>query len=109
MASLTVYLLNVSNLRCVDRHLGYMKKLRSKPLPSSPFTTATDVCVLPVPGGPWMRLTRLVSAASSALRCDGFSERVMGSTEQGLTLVHFSAQPELLLTQNTPQTAPVPP
>jgi hypothetical protein len=56
-----------------------------------------------------MRLTRLVSAASSALRCDGFSERVMGSTEQGLTLVHFSAQPELLLTQNTPQTAPVPP
>jgi hypothetical protein len=33
VGNLTVYLLENSNLSCVDRHLGYMKKLRSKPLP----------------------------------------------------------------------------
>jgi hypothetical protein len=30
VGNLTVYLLENSNLSCVDRHLGYMKKLRSR-------------------------------------------------------------------------------
>mmetsp|Transcript_4560 Transcript_4560/g.7140 ORF Transcript_4560/g.7140 Transcript_4560/m.7140 type:complete len:214 (-) Transcript_4560:946-1587(-) len=35
-------------------------------------TSATAVCVLPVPGGPWMSVTRWNSAASSASVCDLF-------------------------------------
>ena len=35
-----------------------------------------------------------------------FSIPPCGTVRQGVTLVHFSAQPEPFLTQNTPQTSP---
>jgi len=48
------------------------------------------------------RLHRLLAAANGAAP-DFFETRI---DRQGLTLVHFSAQPEPFLTRNTPQIPP---
>jgi len=61
MANLTVYLLNISNLRRVDRHLRYPGKLRRRP---------------------W------VEAMNALMK---YTKPEAAARRQGLTLVHFSA------------------
>jgi len=46
------------------------------------------------------------AASAAAAACASISA---STVHQGLTLVHFSAQPEPLLTQNTPSTPPASP
>jgi hypothetical protein len=81
VGNLTVYLLENSNLSCVDRHSGYMKKKLRRTCRWLEGITWRAMSTRPYPVAPF----------------DWLSSAVV----QGLTLVHFSAQPEQFLPRNT--------
>mmetsp|Transcript_12360 Transcript_12360/g.29456 ORF Transcript_12360/g.29456 Transcript_12360/m.29456 type:complete len:217 (-) Transcript_12360:315-965(-) len=57
-------MLSTATLLCEVTSIGPM------PMAVQIRMTSTDTCVLPVPGGPWITVRRLCTAASTASRCD---------------------------------------
>ena len=54
---------------------------------------ATEVYVLPVPGGPCTSVRRFVNAERNAFRCDSFSDFAIGSTApEAKSFANFSAR-----------------
>jgi len=71
VGNLTVYLLENSNLSCVDRHLGYMKKLRRTGSLESTSNREDE--------GEGFRL-RVLTLARGASGIEEISSRIVGAT-----------------------------
>jgi len=59
------------------------------------------------PLGDWTTQTEDSWALFDALGAQAVKQRAGEGDRQGLTLIHFSAEPEPFLTQNTPYTLPI--